>query len=181
MKKWRIAGKIFGVFLLVGFIGIISVSISLYRWSVPYREFALSIDLSGITPPPTNTLTSDQKGLILERTDPRFYDHSGIDFFAIAKAIISNSFRDEQPVHVPGTKTLTLSVALNLLPEPQSGGEIYKRHTTSYFLASRLEDHFSKEEIFQLYLSMEDPRRLESLTAPAAGESKPAAASPIPP
>lgn len=181
MKKRRIAAKIFGVFLLVGLIGAVSVSIYLYRWSAPFRESAHSIDLSGITPPSTDALTPDRKRLILERVDPRFYKHNGIDFIAITKAISSNVFRNEQPIHVPGTQTLTLSVALNLLPEPQSGMEIYNRHTTSYFLASRLEDHFSKEEIFQLYLSMEDPRRLEKLTSPETGPNKPTLASPTPP
>ena len=173
--------KIFGVLLLVGFIGAVSVSIYLYHWSTPFRESAHSIDLTGIAPPSSDALTNDQKRLILERVDPRFYEHNGIDFFAIAKAISSNFFRSDQPIHVPGTQTLNLSVALNLLPEPQSGMEIYNRHTTSYFLASRLEDHFTKEEIFLLYVSMVDPRRLEKLTAPVTGPNKPTLASPTPP
>lgn len=159
----------FFVLLLVGFIGAVSVSIYLYHWSAPFRESARAIDLSGISPPSTYALTTTQRGLILERVDPRFYEHHGVDFFAVATAICSNLCREGQPVHVPGTQTLTLSVALGVLPEPQSGMEIYNRLITSYFLAPRLEDHFTKEEIFQLYVSMEDARRLETLTAPETG------------
>lgn len=181
MKKRRKAAKIFGVLLLVGFLGGISVSIYLYHWSAPFRDSAKTIDLSRIVPPSNDALTAAQKALILERVDPRFYEHNGIDFFAITKAICSNLFRDGPPVHVPGTQTLTLSVALSLLPEPQSGMEIYSRHTTSYFLAPRLEEHFTKEEILQLYISMEDTRRLEKLKAHSTGPNKPTLASPTPP
>ena len=181
MKKRRKAAKIFGVLLLVGFVGLLLCFMHLYRWSTPFRESALSIDLGGIELPSDVALTTEQKELILERADPRFYDHKGIDFLAISKAIATNHFRNDQPVHVPGTQTLTLSVALNLLPEPQTGMEIYRRIYTSYFLAPRLEDHFTKEEIFQLYASVEDPRHLETLTAPETGPNKPTLASPTPP
>lgn len=172
MKKRRKAAKIFGVLLLVGFVGLLLCFLHLYRWSTPFRESALSFDLGGIESPPDVALSTEQEELIIKRADPRFYSHNGIDFLAISKAIGTNLFRDDQPVHVPGTQTLTLSVALNLLPEPQTGMEIYRRIYTSYFLAPRLEDHFTKEEIFQLYVSLEDPRHLEMLMAMPTGPNR---------
>lgn len=180
MKRRGKTAKIFCIILLLGWVGALLCFLHLYRWSTPFRESACSIDLGGIELPSDVAITTGQKELILKRADPRFYDHKGIDFLAISKAIAGNLFRKDQPVHVPGTQTLTLSVALNLLPEPQTGMEIYRRIYTSYFLAPRLEDHFTKDEIFRLYVSVEDPSYLEVLMEAPTGPNTPTPPSPIP-
>lgn len=160
MRKGRFLAKGCSISLLVVFCGPLLTLLSFVQWSVPHRKAAQAVDLAQIRTTKVDSVSAAQREFILVHADPRFYEHEGIDGRAIANACYVNLFRKETPVHVPGTQTLTLSVALHLLPQPRSGREIHDWHFASYFLARRLEKHFTKEEIFDLYLSLEDSQRL---------------------
>ena len=79
--------------------------------------------------------------------DVRFYEHSGIDFKRIAKAIISNltkGFGSE------GASTITQQVVKNLF---LNGDKTWTRKIQEQYLAIRLEKEYSKDKILELYMN----------------------------
>ena len=86
----------------------------------------------------------------LSAEDKSFYEHSGIDFSGIARAVVVNAKnlgRDRRPV---GASTITQQVAKNFLV----GSEVsYARKIREAILAYRMERTFTKDRILELYLN----------------------------
>jgi penicillin-binding protein 1A len=79
--------------------------------------------------------------------DRRFYKHHGVDERGIIRAFIGNLANPGRP---EGGSTITQQVVKNLLV----GQEVtYERKIREMFVASRLEDTLSKDDILQLYLN----------------------------
>jgi penicillin-binding protein 1C len=78
--------------------------------------------------------------------DRRFWQHSGIDFRAIARAARGN-LRARQVVS--GASTITMQLARLLQPAPRS----WSSKLTQLFWAVRLEQHLTKQQILEQYLN----------------------------
>ena len=84
---------------------------------------------------------------LLAREDTRFYKHHGVDPIGIARAIARNALHG----HVrEGASTLTQQLARNSLP---LGGRNLHRKILEAFVAVRIENHFSKQQILENYIN----------------------------
>ncbi|MCV6603285.1 MAG: transglycosylase domain-containing protein, partial [Cohaesibacter sp.] len=83
---------------------------------------------------------------VLSTEDRRFFDHFGIDFFGLARAIVENARAGGV---VQGGSTLTQQLAKNLF---LTNERTLKRKIDEAFLALWLEANLTKREILKLYL-----------------------------
>jgi penicillin-binding protein 1A len=83
----------------------------------------------------------------LAAEDDNFYNHSGVDFIGIARAMFKNL---QAGRIVQGASTITQQVAKSLL---LSSERTYTRKIKDLLLAKKIEEQFSKEEILFLYLN----------------------------
>lgn len=79
--------------------------------------------------------------------DKRFYEHSGIDFISIGRALITDLMHGS---FVQGGSTITQQLAKNLFLSPE---KTLLRKATEASMALALENNFSKNEILELYLN----------------------------
>lgn len=84
---------------------------------------------------------------ILASEDDGFFEHRGIDFMGLLRAVYANfqSGKSSQ-----GASTITMQVARNFYLSPE---KTYARKLKEVLLALRLEQILSKEEILSLYLN----------------------------
>ncbi|HIU64038.1 MAG TPA: penicillin-binding protein 1A, partial [Candidatus Avacidaminococcus intestinavium] len=78
--------------------------------------------------------------------DVRFYDHSGIDFRGIARAFITNVFGSD----LQGGSSITQQLAKNAF---LSQDRTLQRKVKEAFIAIQLEQKYTKQEIFEMYLN----------------------------
>jgi penicillin-binding protein 1A len=78
--------------------------------------------------------------------DKRFYDHKGMDFIRLGGAFINNL----KGGHIQGASTITQQLVKTLYLTPERS---YKRKIQEAYLAFKLENEFSKEEILEAYLN----------------------------
>lgn len=83
----------------------------------------------------------------LAAEDASFYEHKGLDYFGMLRALVANLRAGRT---VQGGSTITQQVVKNLLLEPE---RTYRRKIRETILARRLEQQLSKDEIFSLYLN----------------------------
>jgi penicillin-binding protein 1A len=84
---------------------------------------------------------------LLAREDTRFYEHGGIDWRGVARALV----RDIQSGSAKeGASSITQQLARNSLP---LGGRTISRKLLEAMVALRIERELSKEEILELYLN----------------------------
>ena len=79
--------------------------------------------------------------------DHRFYDHGGIDIIAIGRAFINDI---KAMSFVEGGSTITQQLAKNMYFTQEKKIE---RKIAEVFMAWKIEDNYSKEEIFELYVN----------------------------
>jgi len=82
--------------------------------------------------------------------DKNFFNHIGIDFYAILRASISNLINSVNNNKLIGASTITQQVVKNLL---LSNEVSYERKIKEILLALRIENILTKEEILELYLN----------------------------
>ncbi|TXK62520.1 penicillin-binding protein 1A [Alkalisalibacterium limincola] len=80
--------------------------------------------------------------------DARFYEHPGIDWRGITRAVWLLATTDGR--RVPGGSTITQQVARQFFLSPEYS---YTRKATEIFLALKMERELSKDEILELYLN----------------------------
>ena len=80
--------------------------------------------------------------------DHRFYDHSGVDYFALGRALLSNIFAKGI---VGGGSTITQQLAKNMYYSYQPS---YIRKMSEIFTAYDLEGKLTKETILELYVNV---------------------------
>lgn len=102
-------------------------------------ENRLSVPLEKVSPHFVNAL--------LAREDSRFYKHHGVDPIGIARAMVRNLIRLSVR---EGASTLTQQLARNSFV---LGGRNLHRKLLEAFVAWRIEDHYSKKEILELYIN----------------------------
>lgn len=87
------------------------------------------------------------KNAILAAEDDRFYEHSGIDFTGIARALISNMMSGGKR---QGASTITQQVARNFF---LSSEKTYTRKFYEALLSFKIEHSLSKDQILELYMN----------------------------
>ncbi len=93
----------------------------------------------------TGRISRSFKEALLAREDSRFYEHHGIDPVGIARAIV----RDIVHLRVrEGGSTITQQLARNSFP---LGGRNLNRKILEAFVALRIEQSFTKEQILEFY------------------------------
>lgn len=80
--------------------------------------------------------------------DARFYEHGGVDYKGVARAIWLMATTDDK--RVPGGSTITQQVARQFF---LSSEYKLKRKFAEMLLARKMEQELSKDEIFELYLN----------------------------
>src|SRR5918996_3522002 len=84
---------------------------------------------------------------VLAREDARFYEHQGIDWRGILRALV----RDVLSVSAKeGASSITQQLARNSLP---LGGRTLNRKILEAMVALRIEEKFTKEQILELYIN----------------------------
>lgn len=97
---------------------------------------------------PINTIPKLVLGAFLSAEDKRFYEHGGIDFFGVGRALYKNL---QNPGRRPeGASTITQQVAKNFL---LTNEQKYERKLKEAILAIRIERAYSKDKILELYLN----------------------------
>lgn len=91
-------------------------------------------------------------GAFLAAEDQNFYHHPGVDFMALARAVVTNGTnvilrRSRRPV---GASTITQQVAKNFLLTNELS---FERKIKEAILAFRIERAFTKDRILELYLN----------------------------
>jgi penicillin-binding protein 1A len=87
------------------------------------------------------------KKAILAAEDERFYEHGGVDYIGVVRAVLSNlsSGGTKQ-----GASTITMQVARNFF---LSSERTYSRKFNETLLAFKIEHNLGKDEILQLYIN----------------------------
>jgi Membrane carboxypeptidase/penicillin-binding protein len=84
---------------------------------------------------------------VLAREDTRFYDHKGIDWRGVLRALSRDvvSMKAKE-----GASSLTMQLARNSLP---LGGRTFSRKLLEAMVALRIEREFTKQQILELYVN----------------------------
>lgn len=87
--------------------------------------------------------------------DERFYEHSGIDFRALGRAIIKRGILGQ--ANAGGGSTITQQLAKQLYSSTaQSAAQRMLQKPIEWVIAIKLERYYTKEEIIALYLNYFD-------------------------
>ena len=102
-------------------------------------ENRVTVKLADVSPHFINAL--------LAREDARFHSHAGVDPIGIVRAVVRNIGRRSAR---EGASTLTQQLARNSFP---LGGRNLHRKLLEAFVAVRIEQHLTKEEILEAYVN----------------------------
>ncbi|MGZ5822576.1 MAG: penicillin-binding protein 1A [Hyphomicrobium sp.] len=101
---------------------------------------------------PINTIPKRVIAAFLSAEDRRFYEHGGVDFQGIARAVFKavESKIEGRTKRTEGASTITQQVAKNFL---LSSDRTIERKVKEAILAIRIERAYSKDRILELYLN----------------------------
>ena len=107
----------------------------------------LAVDYNSISPNLVHALVATE--------DERFYEHSGIDYIALGRAIIKRGILGHH--EAGGGSTITQQLAKQLYSEKAHGTlERMLQKPIEWIIAIKLERYFTKEEIIAMYLNYFD-------------------------
>lgn len=90
-------------------------------------------------------IPKDYVNAVVAVEDHRFFEHNGIDFIAVARAVVVNITHNS---FAQGGSTLTQQLCKNIYFTQEQD---FNRKIAEVFAASDLEKNISKEKIFELY------------------------------
>ncbi|MDR1694574.1 MAG: penicillin-binding protein 1A [Lactobacillaceae bacterium] len=99
---------------------------------------------------PENKIPDLLKKAFIAAEDQRFYNHGGIDYMGIGRAVLANLKNIGRGRRPTGASTITQQVAKNFLLSSELS---YSRKLKEILLALRIERAFPKEHILELYLN----------------------------
>ena len=99
---------------------------------------------------PIESIPETVRNAFISAEDKHFYQHKGIDFRGIARAMIKNIKNIGTGRRPEGASTITQQVAKNLLLTNEVS---YARKIKEMILAVRMERVMSKDRILELYLN----------------------------
>ena len=111
------------------------------------RENRVMVDYDDLSPQLVKALIATE--------DIRFYDHSGIDFYALARAIVKRGILQQK--NAGGGSTITQQLAKQLFSDvAQSTTERLLQKPIEWVIAVQLERNYTKDEIIAMYLNYFD-------------------------
>ena len=111
------------------------------------RENRVMVDYNNLSPELIQALVATE--------DQRFYDHSGIDFIALGRAILKRGILRQ--TSAGGGSTITQQLAKQLYSSTaHSTMERLLQKPIEWVIAIKLEHNFTKEEIISMYLNYFD-------------------------
>jgi penicillin-binding protein 1A len=84
---------------------------------------------------------------VLAAEDDRFFEHSGVDYAGLARAIVRHLLSGEKS---EGGSTITMQLTRGIFLTPEKS---YRRKLLEIFLTLRIEQQLTKQEILSLYLN----------------------------
>ncbi len=99
---------------------------------------------------PIQAIPDRVKDAFISAEDKNFYEHSGLDYYGIGRAIIQNIKAYGTGQRLVGASTITQQVAKNFL---LSNEQTIDRKIKEAMLALRIEQAYSKDKILELYLN----------------------------
>lgn len=99
---------------------------------------------------PINAIPQRVKDAFLSAEDADFYEHGGVDYAGIVRAILVNLHNVGRERHPMGASTITQQVAKNMLLTNEVS---ISRKIREAILATRLEKAMSKDRILEIYLN----------------------------
>ncbi len=99
---------------------------------------------------PIQSVPDRVKAAFISAEDKNFYNHSGLDFSGLARAVLVNLTNMGSERRMVGASTITQQVAKNLL---LSSDQTMTRKVKEALLSIRIESAFSKDRILELYLN----------------------------
>jgi penicillin-binding protein 1A len=92
-------------------------------------------------------IPADMKNAVLAIEDARFYQHGGVDYFGIARAVFSDLLHGGAK---QGASTITMQVARNVF---LSSEKTYSRKIYEMLLAGEIESALTKDQILEVYMN----------------------------
>ena len=115
-------------------------------WNM-YRENRVMVDYDDLAPSLVEALVATE--------DVRFYEHSGIDFYALGRAIVKRGILGQK--NAGGGSTITQQLAKQLYTDvAYTATERMLQKPIEWVIAVKLERNYTKEEIITLYLNYFD-------------------------
>jgi penicillin-binding protein 2A len=146
--------------LVLGFLGILyaysmDLDISSLKNELPQAtvfydlngEVASKVSANKNEGVPINQVPDSLKNAVIAIEDHRFYEHHGVDYIGITRALIRDI---KARGMVEGGSTITQQLTKNTLLTSQ---KTLKRKVDEVFLAMQIERQYSKQEILQMYLN----------------------------
>jgi len=128
-------------------------SLENYQPKLPLRVFTADGELIGEFGEerrqlvPIGQMPRVLKDAVLATEDARFYQHGGLDYRGLARAVIANTLKGR--VH-QGASTITQQVARNMF---LSSERTFSRKFNEALLAWKLEKYLTKDQILEIYLN----------------------------
>ena len=110
------------------------------------RDFG-KIFIQNRQPVPYDRISPMLTKAVIAAEDNKFYEHDGVDYFGIMRAMIANYRRGKIS---QGASTVTQQLARNSF---DMHARTYERKIVEMFLSWRIEKNFKKERIMELYLN----------------------------
>jgi len=111
------------------------------------RENRVMVDYTKLSPSLVQALVATE--------DVRFYEHSGIDFYALGRAVVKRGFLGQKSAG--GGSTITQQLAKQLYSEHASSTlERVLQKPIEWVIALKLERNYTKDEIITMYLNYFD-------------------------
>jgi penicillin-binding protein 1A len=126
--------------------------LSEYRPKLPLRIYSVEGDLLGEFGEERRRFVPIEKipraltSAVLAIEDARFYQHGGVDYVGMARAVLANLRR----VNSQGASTITMQVARNVY---LSSEKTYTRKIYEILLTYKLEHLLSKDHILEIYMN----------------------------
>ena len=155
-KKFKKLFKLFAIFILII---IILLLIKTYQYvSTGYNMYKVALEnksieqmINEIESQENYTKLEDVKKIYLDAViaveDHRFYEHKGIDIFAIMSAIALDFANNKA---ISGGSTITQQLCKNVYFTQERKIE---RKIAEIFMAHKLEENISKDKILELYIN----------------------------
>ncbi|MEM9017341.1 MAG: biosynthetic peptidoglycan transglycosylase, partial [Verrucomicrobiota bacterium] len=153
---------------------IVLIAVSVIGGAIYYSVKALAFDMDKIKEVPERTLVYDKEGkllghvsghganrqvvsadqvspnfisALLAREDSRFYEHRGIDYVGVLRAVVGN-LREKSMDQ--GASTITMQLARNAFEMRE---KTLNRKLMEVAIARRIERNYSKDEILAFYMN----------------------------
>jgi len=90
------------------------------------------------------------RNAIIAVEDSRFYHHSGVNYFAISRAVVKDLIRQSYPIG-KGASTISMQLSRMLL---ETYEKTWDRKIREIWVARKIENQYSKQQIFTLYANL---------------------------